>query len=1150
MLSRSYFQGAWLILRTCTGDSVGQKATHMQLTPRPKPKTLFTLKSSSAEIFNGDVSNYFKSLLHISSSPITPGKCWKCIDGNHYCNGRCQRHELYYSIPVVLIFDLDGSEEEHENEWTFPKTIKPMDSKAEKSNGVAYDLVGKILFDSSTTHFTTRFVSGKKAVYIYNDMENGGCAVLDPKLTVAKDLVGVAGGAVGQTGVQTTAVFYYLRGGINAQDYFRREQMRRIQEVFPQIGFRVEDGHDMESPYIISSSELQMTPDEDRFWLKDPSDMSSIDYAQVVACPTTPRKRPKKAAAPSKSNKISKKTKQDYPSRVQNGRLNSDDELEDSQQPLAEQTRKPPLSHNARKRKRHLVESKYSGGSSDSAIEDARIPRTSKPTSQPSSITAVTAQVDVAPQQSEQVHVSSSQGNHSVFSLNCRCGAVGDGYNPDENDGLDAIQCPICEEWSHIACQKNGRASRLHKNARFYCDSCLPAQQRTKSRKRSKSDKHAASGLSQTQRTTRLAKRAASKQVQYDRQAYLLKQTRKRRAVSTWKVLVSSAPTAEELAYPDVQEVRETDLVDELWNEREKRRSVRLGKWQLTFEMESPGDELINYQSPTYAYTEEIDAALRPYRALLQLLLHFSFEGPDESSLPDDLLVPSVDVVKKRIEERRNGAQVHRALQFAEQMILEYGDISLKRHAQILNWIHNEMPGAKDGVMWWHHVVDAHAVTIFIAATKRDLFEQDADFPRTGTHIEQRNFLWKKAWEYQCEHNMALEPPGVDVDRECIRLFEDRLFENSKESGMAGNEQWGLDVGSLQGGFYPYHQNESWDKKDYEESESEFIRGPDYREASDSEKEPERLTSTVSVNGRQRRVKGASRCVKSTVPQTTLALARCGFGESLFEAFTRLGVEDFRNFVTVWRANLRIQLRTNSQGFLRGRRPLLTDKIPDNFPSREVIDLYINPVTSWSTTTLASIPVHALWRPRSPTIPAVALACMKNLGWDFGTLIKNFTKLWPGMFLQMIYSPLAIYDRSRRLLATPTTQAVILMTRSKPRMGQYALKYGDNHLVQISFKLTNFVALVASLFDGIGTIVPVKEHTTVWLPFGYSIREGLFPAGFLPGVPTLGPGVLQLTTGGGSNSNEAQASASSRRKGGTERRNSCDLSGDPPARCW
>ncbi|KAF4621808.1 hypothetical protein D9613_012186 [Agrocybe pediades] len=265
--------------------------------------------------------------------------------------------------------------------------------------------------------------------------------------------------------------------------------------------------------------------------------------------------------------------------------------------------------------------------------------------------------------------------------------------------------------------------------------------------------------------------------------------------------------------------------------------------------------------------------------------------------------------------------------------------------------------------------------------------------------------------------------------------------------------------------------------------------------------------------------------------QTTLALARCGFGESLFEAFTRLGVEDFRNFVTVWRADLRIQLRTNSQGFLRGRRPLLADKIPDNFPSREVIDLYINPVTSWSTATLASIPVRALWRPRSPTIPAVALACMKNLGWDFGTLIKNFTKLWPGMFLQMIYSPLAIYDRSRRLLATPTTQAVILAMRSKPRKGQYALKYGDNHLVQFSLKPTNFVALVASLFDGIGTIVPVKEHTTVWLPLGYSIREGLFPAGFLPGVPTLGPGVLQLTTRGGSNSNEAQASASSRRKG-------------------
>ncbi|KAF4610452.1 hypothetical protein D9613_006555 [Agrocybe pediades] len=272
------------------------------------------------------------------------------------------------------------------------------------------------------------------------------------------------------------------------------------------------------------------------------------------------------------------------------------------------------------------------------------------------------------------------------------------------------------------------------------------------------------------------------------------------------------------------QEVEESDLVDELWNEREKRRAIRLGKWQLTCEIETPLDQLTNFQSPSHAYTKEIDAMLRPYRLLLQLLLDFSFEGPDKDRLPDGLVVPCVNVIKQRIEARRNsGAQIHRSLRFAEHMITEYGDISHETHAQILNWIYNEVPGAKDGVRWFQHVADTHAVTIFIAATKRDGFEKDADYPRAGTHDEIRNFLWQKAWEYQCEHFVPFEPPGVDVDQECISLFENRLFENSKQSGKAGNEQRGLDVGSLQGGFYPYHPDPSWDKKDYEESESEFI---------------------------------------------------------------------------------------------------------------------------------------------------------------------------------------------------------------------------------------------------------------------------------------------------------------------------------------
>ena len=62
----------------------------------------------------------------------------------------------------------------------------------------------------------------------------------------------------------------------------------------------------------------------------------------------------------------------------------------------------------------------------------------------------------------------------SDFPFHCRCGISGDG-NIISNS-LPAIQCHECENWSHISCQRAGRASGLAKKAKFQCDDCLPLQ--------------------------------------------------------------------------------------------------------------------------------------------------------------------------------------------------------------------------------------------------------------------------------------------------------------------------------------------------------------------------------------------------------------------------------------------------------------------------------------------------------------------------------------------------------------------------------------------------------------------------------------------------------------------------------------------------
>jgi hypothetical protein len=63
-----------------------------------------------------------------------------------------------------------------------------------------------------------------------------------------------------------------------------------------------------------------------------------------------------------------------------------------------------------------------------------------------------------------------SQGSlpNSEFDINCRCGIA---YYQEDGE---VVQCEECKDWSHIACQRNGRASNLPKNKPFLCDSCDP----------------------------------------------------------------------------------------------------------------------------------------------------------------------------------------------------------------------------------------------------------------------------------------------------------------------------------------------------------------------------------------------------------------------------------------------------------------------------------------------------------------------------------------------------------------------------------------------------------------------------------------------------------------------------------------------------
>ncbi|KAJ7745549.1 PIN domain-like protein, partial [Mycena maculata] len=85
---------------------------------------------------------------------------------------------------------------------------------------------------------------------------------------------------------------------------------------------------------------------------------------------------------------------------------------------------------------------------------------------------------------------------------------------------------------------------------------------------------------------------------------------------------------------------------------------------------------------------------------------------------------------------------------------------------------------------------------------------------------------------------------------------------------------------------------------------------------------------------------GLSRCG----PKIAHGLARCGFGRDLRQILTNFEGAKQEQELALWRVALTNELRTNLSGLLDKRHRKL--EIPDDFPNVDVVELYIDPLTS------------------------------------------------------------------------------------------------------------------------------------------------------------------------------------------------------------
>lgn len=139
------------------------------------------------------------------------------------------------------------------------------------------------------------------------------------------------------------------------------------------------------------------------------------------------------------------------------------------------------------------------------------------------------------------------------------------------------------------------------------------------------------------------------------------------------------------------------------------------------------------------------------------------------------------------------------------------GNLSFLQRAQIANWF--EINVTKDPMMryaWMGQLSHAHAITLFIASTIRaedsrlkngiklkapeELTKEDMEILQAELTNEA---VMDKAWDLQF-HGTGSFLFDIDVDRECLEILEEEMFERSDRAGIAGDYQWGLDAGDYQ----------------------------------------------------------------------------------------------------------------------------------------------------------------------------------------------------------------------------------------------------------------------------------------------------------------------------------------------------------------
>ncbi|KAF5329617.1 hypothetical protein D9619_009245 [Psilocybe cf. subviscida] len=386
------------------------------------------------------------------------------------------------------------------------------------------------------------------------------------------------------------------------------------------------------------------------------------------------------------------------------------------------------------------------------------------------------------------------------FNINCRCGCQGDGnvLYLSEFEG-PPIQCKRCRSWSHAACQRNGRGDRLGKSDSFFCDICLRDNERKRVSARKIEDSMATHAKLPLHDRLHVGCSVLARFGEFWYPSLLLERAGNQTYTIRWwrGCDFANSPTSTS-PYPGQTwkiEDGEGTIIDSLWLDKVGRRGIRLGQWtSATAIPYIPSDENILHSPSLIPYSRLVDAALSPFKNLLDDLML----TPDTISESDH--VPAKDWL----------------LQTKSDLILTpvgfSGGLSMTDRAQIARWFEVNICDKDSGVrnVWLGFLPLAHAYTVYIAH-RMCLVDPSLSLDDALDH----------AWKILLSAEQ-ISASGVDVDKDALLQLEEQMFERSARAGVAGNYQWGRDVGGHQGYWNPYDGLPStWCHKDTPDLEDE-----------------------------------------------------------------------------------------------------------------------------------------------------------------------------------------------------------------------------------------------------------------------------------------------------------------------------------------